>query len=187
VAESSSACRAAFLDSNSIICDISISSHSTTVVKLDLRTFFCRRTTLVHFFSKSPSYFLLVAASKLSPIFSSSRNAAALLGRFEEERYAIIDLCLVPVSQSAAWAWAKFVLQLLGLPRRQDLAHGDRGSRYMKLEVTLFTSFFQGDAPGRQLSKVVPPMFILELATRILCAGNPLIVVGAEILTLLIR
>ena len=98
----------------------------------------------------------------------------------------MMDLCLL----SNQWLLRDFrgrCLQLFGLPRRQDLAHGDRGSRYMKLEVTLFTSFFQGDAPGRQLSKVVPPMFILELATRILCAGNPLIVVGAEILTLLIR
>jgi hypothetical protein len=64
-------------------------------------TFFCNLTTLVHFFSRSPSYFLLVAASKLSPIFSSSRNAAALFSRFVEVRYAMIDLCLVPLSAFA--------------------------------------------------------------------------------------
>lgn len=41
-------------------------------------TFFCRRTTLVHFFSRRPSYFLLVASSKVSPMVSSSRRAEAL-------------------------------------------------------------------------------------------------------------
>ena len=101
-------------------------------------TFFCNRTTLVHFFSNSVSYFLQVAASKLSPMFNSSRNAAALFGRFAAERYAMMDLCLArKISDLLQARIAENLLdehlQLLGLPRRQDLAHGDRG-RYMKLE-----------------------------------------------------
>ena len=61
-----------------------------------LTTFFCNRTTLVHFFSRSPSYFLLVVASKLllsMPITASCR-AVALPNRFIEFRYAIMVLCL---------------------------------------------------------------------------------------------
>jgi len=57
-----------------------------------LHAFFCNRTTLVHFFSSRPSYFLRVASSNVSPIPSSSRNAAALLGRLHADKYAIIDL-----------------------------------------------------------------------------------------------
>lgn len=55
-------------------------------------TLFDNLTTLVHFFSSTPAYFLLVASSKLSPIPSSCRKVAALFGRFEDERYAMIDL-----------------------------------------------------------------------------------------------
>ena len=51
-----------------------------------IATFFCKRTTLVHFFSRSPSYFLLVASSKASPIPSSCRRAAALFGSLTELR-----------------------------------------------------------------------------------------------------
>jgi len=96
---------------------------------IHLRTFFCNRTTLVHFLSSSPSYFLLVAASKLSPRFSSSRNAAALLGRLVDVRYAIIDLCLFEWSASVQKKAFRRFPQLLGLPRGQDLAHcsGGRG------------------------------------------------------------
>jgi len=50
---------------------------------------------LVHFFSSKPSYLLHVAALKLSPRSSSSRNAVALLDRLVEVRYAIMDLFLV--------------------------------------------------------------------------------------------
>jgi hypothetical protein len=112
-------------------------------------TFFCKRTTLVHFFSKSVSYFLQVAASKLSPIFNSSRNAATLFGRFAAERYAIMDLCLPKISCLSRIQIAEGLndLQLLSLPRRQDLAHGDCG-RYMKLEGFPFAISLEGDAPG---------------------------------------
>lgn len=99
VAESSSLCREAFLDSRSIICD-TVSIYRGQIYKFLLRTFFCSRTTLVHFLSSSPSYLLLVAASKLSPRFSSSRNVAALLCRLIDVRYAIIDLCLLHWSVS---------------------------------------------------------------------------------------
>ena len=55
---------------------------------------------LVHFFSSKVSYFLAVAASKISsPRFSSILSAAAAFGRLFADRYAMIDLCLC-VSQS---------------------------------------------------------------------------------------
>ncbi len=57
-------------------------------------TFFWSRTTLVHFFSSSPSYFLDVAASKLSPMLASALRAAAASWNLLAERYAIIDLWL---------------------------------------------------------------------------------------------
>jgi hypothetical protein len=89
--------RVLLVDSHSVI-PVPLSEEQSTIVNirpvLELLTFFCNLTTLVHFFSRSPSYFLLVAASKLSPILSSSRNAFALLCRFVDDRYAIIDLCL---------------------------------------------------------------------------------------------
>lgn len=66
------------------------------------RTFFCSRTTLVHFFSSNPSYFFEVAASKESPICNSSLRAFAALGRLLEERYAIMALCLPPAGQYVA-------------------------------------------------------------------------------------
>jgi hypothetical protein len=43
---------------------------------------------------------------------------------------------------------ARFDLQLFGLPRRQDLAHGDRCIRYMKFEACLWCVFCGGNAPG---------------------------------------
>lgn len=59
-----------------------------------MHTFFCSRTTLVHFFSKSPSYFLDVASSKESPMLISSRKAAAALDKLLDDKYAIMALCL---------------------------------------------------------------------------------------------
>lgn len=59
------------------------------------RTFFCKRTTLVHFFSSKPSYFFAVVASKTSsPTFNSCRSAEAVLGRLLAARYAMMALCL---------------------------------------------------------------------------------------------
>ena len=49
-------------------------------------TLFDNLTTLVHFFSSTPPYFLLVASSKLSPIPSSCRRVVALFERFVDER-----------------------------------------------------------------------------------------------------
>jgi len=51
------------------------------------RTFFCKRTTLVHFFSSNPSYFFDFSLSKMSsPIPSSPRKVAAVWVKFCEER-----------------------------------------------------------------------------------------------------
>lgn len=89
-------------------------------------TFFCRRTTLVHFFSSSPSYFLTVLVSSTSSgRLSSSRNVAAVPGRLFAERYAIIDLCLpAHVSQRTRRSVAKEPdLQLFSLAIGQNLAH----------------------------------------------------------------
>lgn len=63
-------------------------------------TFFCNRTTLVHFFSSRPSYFLTVLESRTSSgRLSSCRSAAAVSGRLFADRYAMIDLWLpAPVS-----------------------------------------------------------------------------------------
>lgn len=52
-----------------------------------LPTFFCSRTTLVHFFSRRPSYFFAVVASKRSsPRPISARKAVAVLGRLLDVR-----------------------------------------------------------------------------------------------------
>lgn len=98
-------------------------------------TFFCSRTTLVHFFSKRPSYFLLVAASNVSPMLISSLSAAAVLVRFLEVRYAIIDLWLFMLA--LLQHLGRGYLQLLGLPRRENLGHGDstRVILYMNVRV----------------------------------------------------
>ena len=77
VALSSSDWRLELRDSRSIICGSSFSAGCCSICR-DVVTFFCNLTTLVHFFSRSPSYFLLVASSKESPMPSSSRSAAAL-------------------------------------------------------------------------------------------------------------
>jgi hypothetical protein len=66
------------------------------------RTFFCSRTTLVHFFSSSPSYFRLVASSKLAAMLTSSRNAAAVFGALMTPRYAMMALCL-PAGQYSSF------------------------------------------------------------------------------------
>ena len=100
-------------------------------------TFFCNLTTLVHFLSSRPSYFFRVASSKLSPIPSSCRRAAALFGNFDDERYAMIDLWLRLYNQRSAWSTQNMglSLQLFCLPCGKDLAHGE-GPGYINL-VTL--------------------------------------------------
>lgn len=62
------------------------------------RTFFCSRTTLVHFFSSRPSYFFRVVSSKLAGTFASSRKAAAALLAPMTAKYATIALLLDIVS-----------------------------------------------------------------------------------------
>lgn len=57
-------------------------------------TFFCRRTTLVHFFSRRPSYFLRVTSSNSSPIESSVRRAVTVSVKLQAVRYAMMDLWL---------------------------------------------------------------------------------------------
>jgi hypothetical protein len=59
----------------------------------------------------------------------------------------MMDLCLV----SNQWLLCDIrgrSLQLFGLPRRQDLAHGDCGIRYMKLGGYLFATLSQGMRPA---------------------------------------
>lgn len=47
-----------------------------------------------------------------------------------DARYAIMDLCLVVDQRTSESAWLMQTgLQLLGLPGRQDPAHGDHGRR----------------------------------------------------------
>lgn len=88
--------------------------------------FFCSRTTLVHFFSRSPSYFFAVAASNsFSGRFRSSRSTWALFAWPVERRYAMRDLCLSARDQRLTWnrrRWAVGI-QLFGLSRRQEVAH----------------------------------------------------------------
>lgn len=69
-------------------------------------------------------------------MLSSSRNAATLLERFCEVKYAMMDLCLsqVLVFQRAPNSWGE-CSQLLGLPRRQNLAHGSDRKRCIRLWV----------------------------------------------------
>lgn len=111
VALSTSDWRAADRDSSSIICDRpQISTRDEPLVACGCwhgPTFFCRRTTLVHFFSRRPSYFLTVLGSRASSDRPSScRNAAAVLGRLFAERYAMMDLCLpAPVSPCSGSSW----------------------------------------------------------------------------------
>ena len=59
----------------------------------------------------------------------------------------MMDLCLL----SNQWLLRDLrgrCLQLFGLPRRQDLAHGDCGIRYMKLAGSLFANLSQGMRPA---------------------------------------
>lgn len=56
---------------------VSMSGHGSVLEQH--ATFFCNRTTLVHFFSSRPSYFFRVVSSKLAGTFASSRKAAAAL------------------------------------------------------------------------------------------------------------
>ncbi len=85
VALSSSDWRLELRDSRSIIYIGWFSLTIRIFCYLD-PTFFCSLTTLVHFFSRRPSYFLLVASSKESPILSSSRSAAALFESLTDDR-----------------------------------------------------------------------------------------------------
>jgi hypothetical protein len=55
--------------------------------------FFCRRITLVHFFSNNVSYFLTVTALKVSSSSPSSvLSAATAFGKLFADKYATIDL-----------------------------------------------------------------------------------------------
>jgi hypothetical protein len=88
--------------------------------------FFCNRTTLVHFFSRSPSYFFAVVESKsLSGRFSSSRSTCALLAWPVERRYAMRDLWLSACDQRMDMQYGRegVCVQLLSLSRRQKSAH----------------------------------------------------------------
>jgi hypothetical protein len=57
-----------------------------------LATFFCNRTTLVHFFSSKPSYFFRVASSNSLPIRASRRSVAALSWQLMDVKYAMMAL-----------------------------------------------------------------------------------------------
>jgi hypothetical protein len=96
VALSSSDCNAAFLDSRSIICNKAAVRYHVAELGLVARTFFCNRTTLVHFFSSNPLYLSAVARSNAfsSRFRSVLRAATAAVSRFAV-RYAMIDLCLM--------------------------------------------------------------------------------------------
>ena len=70
--------------------------------------FFCSRTTLVHFFSKRPSYFFAVVASNsFSGRFKSSRSTCALFAWPVDRRYATRDLCLSAHDQRTDWRHKK--------------------------------------------------------------------------------
>ena len=88
-------------------------------------TFFCNRTTLVHFFSSNPSYFFRVASSKLGDTLTSSRNAAAVFGALMTPRYAIIALCLPTCRQCYAGEAAPGALTALPLAVR-SISHSWR-------------------------------------------------------------
>jgi hypothetical protein len=92
-------------------------------------TFFCSRTTLVHFFSSNPSYFFRVASSKAAEKLTSSRNAAAVLGALMTPRYAIMALWLPHGQYGVWWQECRSVSQLFGLAVGQYGAHGGEGLR----------------------------------------------------------
>lgn len=86
-------------------------------------TFFCKRTTLVHFFSSKPSYFLRVASSKAAGMLTSWRNASAVLGALMTPRYATMALWLsrsVRLERAGRHGGS----QLFRLPVGQDRTHG---------------------------------------------------------------
>lgn len=72
------------------LCEQGAQSHQYVRIV----TFFCNRTTLVHFFSRRPSYFFRVASSKLAEILPSSLNAAAVFVAPITPRYATMALLL---------------------------------------------------------------------------------------------
>lgn len=90
-------------------------------------TFFCSRTTLVHFFSNNPSYFFRVASSKAAEMLTSSRNAAAVLGALMTPKYAIMALWLPYGQYGVWWQECRSVSQLFGLAIGQYGAHGGEG------------------------------------------------------------
>jgi hypothetical protein len=82
--------------------------------------FFCILTTEVHFFSRRPSYLLVVASSKFGPNFDSSLREAALFDRPTEVRYATMDLCLKEFSYAPVTKGNVNDSQLFCLPVRKD-------------------------------------------------------------------
>lgn len=108
VALSSSDCSAPFRASSSIIWDwVTLDVVSRVAVKpgngtknMQCKpTFFCKRTTLVHFFSSSDSYFFATAASKTSfSRLNSVLSVAAVSEKSLADRYAMIDLCLESIA-----------------------------------------------------------------------------------------
>jgi len=90
-------------------------------------TFFCSRTTLVHFFSNSPSYFFRVASLKAAEMLTSSRNAAAVLGALMTPKYAVMALWLPHGQYGVWWQECRSVSQLFGLAVGQYGAHGGEG------------------------------------------------------------
>ncbi len=77
----------------------------------------------------------------------------------------MLDLCLRLISRFRRFP--ETCLQLLGLPRRQDLAHGDGDSRYMKLEVALFVCLPQGNAPGHRAEYLPPNIYLGNCGRRL--------------------
>lgn len=92
VVESSSLCRLPFRCSSSNT--YAVSDAVQRMAAAESNTFFCSRTTLVHFFSRRPSYFFRVVSSKLAGILVSSRNAAAAFDAPMTPRYATMALLL---------------------------------------------------------------------------------------------
>ena len=87
VALSISDCRVLFCDSSSNIYGRTVRAAWHACITVGEQTFFCNRTTLVHFFSRRPSYFFAVFASNTSsPRFASARSAAAAFGRLFARR-----------------------------------------------------------------------------------------------------
>lgn len=121
--------RVRFVDSHFVVLDLAPRSVSTVrMVRRGENTFFCNRTTLVHFFSNSPSYFFRVASSKLGDTVTSSRKAAAVFGAFITPRYAMIALCLAHAVSGLLPMLPLTHSQLFRLPLCQYRTHGASAS-----------------------------------------------------------